>query len=194
MFAVGNRIKLRPYMGGDNLTEGKVYEVINTILSLNKVTITNDLAIKEMVPAWIFEISPIEINPIESTFDHTNYTTVDTKTGEVMKFKQVKDNMTQDEYLTMFQELQALQFSTTKKKNSDYTGGDTSDPFKNFRSSEAFGVSVEKGFMCRMSDKWMRLCGLISGHKPLVKESIEDTLLDMSTYCLLLICYLRGKK
>jgi len=245
MFAVGNRIKLRPYMGGDNLTEGKVYEVINTILSLNKVTITNDLAIKEMVPAWLFElvltpqfkvgdvvVCNTDINPssftqgnsytiIESRegsvpgyihmiddegeyngwktvfFDLVpieNITTVDTKTGEVMEFKQVKDNMTQDEYLTMFQELQALQFSTTKKKNSDYTGGDTSDPFKNFRSSEAFGVSVEKGFMCRMSDKWMRLCGLISGHKPLVKESIEDTLLDMSTYCLLLICYLRGKK
>jgi len=78
-------------MGGDNLTEGKVYEVINTILSLNKVTITNDLAIKEMVPAWLFEISPVEINPIESTFDHTNYTTVDTKTGEVMEFRQVAE-------------------------------------------------------------------------------------------------------
>jgi len=142
MFAVGNRIKLRPYMGGDNLTEGKVYEVINTIISLNKVTITNDLAIKEMVPAWLFElvltpqfkvgdvvVCNTDINPssftqgnsytiIESRegsvpgyihmiddegeyngwktvfFDLVpieNITTVDTKTGEVMEFRQVAE-------------------------------------------------------------------------------------------------------
>lgn len=188
MFKEGDKVKLKPTYGGPDLSENKIYTVLYVIESLYKIKVMNDQGVPIMTESWAFDLTRTE--------DIIN---VDTKTGEVMKFKQVTNEaetklMTQDEYLTMFQELQALQFNTTKKKNSDYTGGDTSDPFKNFRSSEAFGVSVEKGFMTRMSDKWMRLCGLISGHKPLVKESIEDTLLDMSTYCLLLICYLRGKK
>jgi len=45
----------------------------------------------------------------------------------------------------------------TKRKNSDYTGGDTcNNPFANFDASVEFGVDPVTGICVRMQDKFQR--------------------------------------
>ena len=86
-------------------------------------------------------------------------------------------------------------YETTKKKNTDYTGGDT-QPFKNFEMVEVLGfATTEQGFMTRITDKVMRVAGFVkNGTLQVVDEKVTDTLLDCATYCLLMICYLESKK
>ena len=48
-------------------------------------------------------------------------------------------------------------------------------------------LPAEKAIFVRMSDKVARLAQLTSGEKDRVGESIEDTLLDLSGYCILAI-------
>lgn len=69
-----------------------------------------------------------------------------------------------------------------KKKNSDYGAND--DVFANFRM---FG---EIGFAVRLSDKLSRMKTLIQrGSAEVKEESLEDTIIDASNYCLLLLAY-----
>ena len=103
--------------------------------------------------------------------------------------------MNQEQYLQRFKELTELMYETTKKKNTDYTGGDT-QPFKNFEMVEVLGfATTEQGFMTRITDKVMRIAGFVkNGTLQVVDEKVTDTLLDCATYCLLMICYLESKK
>ena len=103
--------------------------------------------------------------------------------------------MNQEQYLQRFKELTELMYETTKKKNTDYTGGDT-QPFKNFEMVEVLGfATTEQGFMTRITDKVMRVAGFVkNGTLQVVDEKVTDTLLDCATYCLLMICYLESKK
>jgi len=93
---------------------------------------------------------------------------------------------TREDYLREFTKLTDSMVALTKRKNADYAGD--SDPFRNFRE---FGTM---GFLVRMSDKWSRIKNLVGSDKaPQVKdETVEDTLLDLATYSLLLICWLRS--
>lgn len=83
----------------------------------------------------------------------------------------------------------------TKKKNNDYTGS-TDDPFFNFTRIESVGIaSTEQGFLTRMMDKVSRLITFSQKGVLLVEdESIEDTLLDLSNYCILMAGYIKSKK
>lgn len=71
------------------------------------------------------------------------------------------------------------------------------DPLSNFLESERFGVPSWKGCMIRMSDKWSRLCNLVSKldnpeYKDAIQmESIEDTLIDLANYSIICIVLLR---
>ena len=65
-------------------------------------------------------------------------------------------------------------------KGNDYDWSIFEPPVLNTRLSPLDGIDA------RMSDKIKRLCALISGTKEAkVKESIEDTLRDLSAYCIL---------
>ncbi len=82
----------------------------------------------------------------------------------------------------------------TKAKNSDYTGaGD--DPFANFSSVEQRQIcTTEQGFLTRMNDKFERLISFNNKGSLQVKdESVEDTLLDLANYCILMAGYLKSK-
>lgn len=83
----------------------------------------------------------------------------------------------------------------TRAKNADYTGkGD--DPFANFRKIEALtngAVSVEAGFLTRMSDKFSRIGALMTQEAQVKDESVIDTLLDLANYSALLAGYLQSK-
>lgn len=79
------------------------------------------------------------------------------------------------------------------KKNSDYAG--EKDFLGNFKMSKALGIKPSMGIVIRLSDKWSRLCQLIQKDEPaVVEESIEDTLLDIANYSLLMILALREEK
>lgn len=105
--------------------------------------------------------------------------------------------MTKAEYIELHQYLCLKMVEITKAKNADYSGsGD--DPFSNFRQ---IGHLVqmpnvcEIGFLTRMSDKFSRIGSFISKGTLQVKdESVEDTLLDLANYCLLMIGFLKSQK
>ena len=62
---------------------------------------------------------------------------------------------------------------------------------------ESLGVATtEEGFVVRMSDKLMRVANLVSSGNPnLVEdEKIEDTLIDLANYALLLATYRKMKR
>lgn len=105
--------------------------------------------------------------------------------------------MTKEEYLEFHQKCCQRMVETTKAKNSDYTGG-SQDPFANFQQ---IGHLVQLphvvaiGFLTRMSDKFSRIGSFITKGSLLVKdESVEDTLIDLANYCILMAGYLRSQK
>ena len=76
----------------------------------------------------------------------------------------------------------------TTKKNNDYASDD--DPFRNFKAFEELGILV------RMNDKFARLRNALYDRKDMAvsSETVEDTILDLATYAVLLLCYRRGAK
>jgi hypothetical protein len=103
--------------------------------------------------------------------------------------------MTKAEYFEFHSQCTAAMLTITRAKNADYTGtGD--NPFANFSRVEAMGIcSTEQGFLTRMSDKLSRLASYCQRGELSVKdESVEDTLLDLANYCILMAGYLKGKK
>lgn len=80
-----------------------------------------------------------------------------------------------------------------KLKNDDYAG--TGDVFANFTRSEKMGVcSTEKGFLVRMTDKLSRLSSFAEDQQfSCTDEQLEDTLIDMINYCVLLGCYVQSR-
>jgi hypothetical protein len=82
----------------------------------------------------------------------------------------------------------------SKKKNADYTGGN-SNPFSNFTSVENLGIKTEQGFLTRMMDKMARIGSYVSNGELQVKdESVIDTLRDLANYSCLLAGYIKSKK
>lgn len=105
------------------------------------------------------------------------------------------ENMNREQYLQEFKNITDQMYAITQKKNSDYTG-DVTQPFKNFTMVETMGAATtEQGFFTRMNDKMMRFAGFLkNGTLQVEDEKIEDTLMDLANYSILLICYLRSKK
>jgi hypothetical protein len=79
-----------------------------------------------------------------------------------------------------FKELQQKMFEVQDAKGRDY--GEENDGLRNLRRRGQYGV------VARMGDKLSRLESLIQpGKQVSVKdESVEDTLIDLANYCLLL--------
>lgn len=107
--------------------------------------------------------------------------------------------MTKSEYLELHRGMCEKMMEITRKKNHDYAGGDsTVDPFQNFRAVERLGIcTVEQGFMTRMSDKMARIATLsihTEGKNLVEDEKVEDTLLDLANYSILMLGYLKSKE
>lgn len=102
--------------------------------------------------------------------------------------------MTKKEYMEFHRSCCDKMVKITASKNADYTGtGD--DPFANFTRVESLGIcETTQGFLTRMMDKFCRLISFQQRGELMVKdESVEDSLLDLANYCLLLAGYLRSK-
>jgi len=83
------------------------------------------------------------------------------------------------------------------RKNHDYTNGQSAkgSAYANFVQAEALGLcSTEVGMVVRMSDKLIRIATLVQKVGQVKDESIEDTLLDIINYSVLLAGYLAEKK
>ena len=78
--------------------------------------------------------------------------------------------------IKMYETITNDMLNTYKSKNNDY--------------GDSFGTSVNKygliAALTRISDKFNRLENLILTHNQKVKdESLEDTLLDLASYCIM---------
>ena len=98
-------------------------------------------------------------------------------------------------YMDFHAEICERMKAITKAKNADYTGeGD--DPFANFKIVELNGItSTERGFLVRMSDKMARITSFVQkGTLEVKDESVQDTLMDLANYCILMMGYINSKK
>lgn len=103
--------------------------------------------------------------------------------------------MTREEFFKYQEETFNKIMEMTKRKNADYAGNG-GDAFNNFTRIETIGIaSTEQGFMTRMFDKYSRIISFMQNGELQVKdESVEDTLLDLANYCVLMAGYLKSKR
>lgn len=100
--------------------------------------------------------------------------------------------MNQNDYLKTFGKILNEILRTTERKNSDYAK--SNDAFANFRTSAKIsGVGVERGILVRMADKFARIENLLFNEAKVKEESIEDTLIDLAVYAIILTIYRRSK-
>lgn len=94
--------------------------------------------------------------------------------------------MDKEHFLAAFAETTEKMVRTAEAKNNDYTVSE--DPFDNFMAAEMLGIcKAETGLLVRMTDKFKRIISLTSGKVQMVKdEAIEDTLLDLANYAIIL--------
>lgn len=104
--------------------------------------------------------------------------------------------MNREELLNMHLTLCEKSRNLMRKKNADYAGKHGVEPFANFTRVEAMGIcKTEAGMLVRMTDKMSRLSSFLEAGKFEVKdESLEDTILDMINYSVLLYSYISDKK
>lgn len=96
------------------------------------------------------------------------------------------------EYLELLDKMRDLHI----RKNQGYSAASkVGDCWHNFRQCENFGIPAPDGVITRMSDKWSRLQSLwLDRANDKVDEPIEDTLMDLAAYSLILICLLKEQK
>jgi len=101
--------------------------------------------------------------------------------------------MTHKEYLKRFEKYQKLCYNITKAKNQDYSSWNNA--FLNFKLVEEVGIATtEQWFLTRMMDKITRINNLLNKEASVKDETIQDTLLDLANYSLLLLIYLDEKQ
>lgn len=103
--------------------------------------------------------------------------------------------MNKDQFIAYHSACLKLMHETVLAKNADYTA-DNADPFSNFSTVEKLDIcETEVGFLVRLNDKYARLRSFVKKGVLLVKdESVEDTLIDMANYCILMAAYIKSKK
>lgn len=93
--------------------------------------------------------------------------------------------LTKEELFNLHNTYCKTAFDIMKQKNADYSHG--SDPFSNFRGSEFIGIKPELGILMRSMDKFKRIQAFIEAGTLQVKsESVEDAILDVINYMILL--------
>lgn len=101
--------------------------------------------------------------------------------------------MTHQQYLEAFENEISEMLNITTRKNRDYANED--DALQNFQLCEEIGVtSAERGILVRMTDKLQRISNLLDHDPHVVNERIEDSLLDLANYSIILLIYLKNKK
>lgn len=104
--------------------------------------------------------------------------------------------MTRQEYLEFHRRCCDKMIEVTAAKNNDYAGFEDDNPFANFTVVERVGVSsTEQGFLTRMMDKFSRINTFVKkGVLSVSDESVQDTLIDLANYSILLAGYIKSKR
>ncbi len=103
--------------------------------------------------------------------------------------------MTGKEFLEFHRKTIERMHNICAAKNHDYSGGEEAHAFNNFEMVEKMGAcTVEQGFVTRMTDKIMRITNLCKSEAAVSDEKIEDTLMDLANYSILMMGYLKYKK
>ena len=91
-----------------------------------------------------------------------------------------------------FEQIIGSMLKIHKAKNNDYS---PKGQFGNFAESERIGVPDWKGAFIRLQDKYTRCCNLIGGREAQVlDEKLEDTLLDLANYAVIVMCLMKNKE
>lgn len=102
-----------------------------------------------------------------------------------------------EEFLDDFDRTIKKMSDICKSKNADYAGNEViNDPFANFKMVESLGITdTERGLLTRMTDKMARITTFVQKGVLNVKdESVEDTLVDLANYAIILKLYIHQKK
>lgn len=81
-----------------------------------------------------------------------------------------------------------------KKKNNDYAGEKTKDPYKNLRGSVFVKVSPDRAILVRIIDKISRVSNLLEQDNQVKDESIQDTINDCINYFAILKSYIKNER
>lgn len=105
-------------------------------------------------------------------------------------------NMTRDDLIRNHELLCHSARELMKKKNADYAGKGGTQPFANFTRVESMGICpTEVGFLVRVTDKMSRLSSFVeNGRLEVLDESVEDTIIDVINYMVLLHSYIKDTK
>ncbi len=96
-----------------------------------------------------------------------------------------------DALLALHDELTARAKAIMVAKNHDYTSN-SDDPYANFRGSEFVNVHPVLGILMRSMDKFKRIQSYVEqGKLEVAGESIEDAVLDVMNYQVLLLGFIR---
>lgn len=106
--------------------------------------------------------------------------------------------MTREDLLAYHKQKCQEMNDTMKRKNNDYCSASNDkevDPFHNFRQIESLGLcSAEVGIVTRMLDKLARISSFIkNGDLQVKEESVEDTLMDLANYSIILSAFIKDK-
>lgn len=107
-----------------------------------------------------------------------------------------KNLMTTEELLKLHEETCNTCREIMKKKNSDYTGGETStDPFANFNASSILNIDPVQGLLLRVIDKIQRIRSFTNDNELKVpNETVEDACDDIVNYAILAKAMLKEKR
>ena len=95
--------------------------------------------------------------------------------------------------IALHRELTEKSRSIMARKNHDYANGG-GDPFTNFRGSSNLGIDPILGIMLRMQDKMQRIRTFVEkGTLKVVGESVEDAVLDLINYSVLMAGMIKEK-
>lgn len=96
------------------------------------------------------------------------------------------------ELLNLLEKIKVIQ----EKKRNDYTS--STDHYENFKRAALvsgwFTDDTDKVFVTLITTKLARLASLLDSNKVPSNESIEDSFLDLTTYCALWSSYHESKK
>ena len=101
--------------------------------------------------------------------------------------------MNREEFKKEFSDTLISMNKIMEAKDRDYTTD--SNPFSNFNLVEDMWIaSAEQAILVRMSDKFSRIANLIDSEAKVKDETIEDTLIDLANYSIILKLLLKSKQ
>lgn len=102
-----------------------------------------------------------------------------------------KKKFTREDMLKEFKLTVDKMYEIAKKKKADYSWN---WPFENFETVEKLSITKTANWiLVRMTDKITRIVNLLEKENQVKDESIEDTLIDLANYSILLKIYLQNK-